>query len=316
MADAPTPAEIETLRRKAKHHDLDCTRAAFEPYCGCGADEALAILDRLSPAPEPEVDEATKIWREMVICGRKLGLEDVLEYQNGKWDNRTEISYLRQAIAELIASKDGEIEKAQLWAMEQHKCADEYASELATLRAENERLIEAVQKCRDQFAFYVSSHSQKGTDDGRKKSEVNFNFVKLCDKALKAAERNTAEQKGGAECPTEVEVKAALADRVETSANPYAYGRVHTDGSRSGGMPPGTNAGAVEVTELDHRLWKDALYSRHGEEAIVIAKYRTEAEARGRREALDEIIDKFDNRNGTYPIRTVDELKRMMTGEK
>lgn len=114
MTHTPTPAEIETLRRKAKRHDLDCTRSPWASYCSCGADEALAILDRLSP-PAPEVDEAT-VWTRKVLCvfmksGEDPAPDAAEEYISGGFDEDADFIAARAALSELIASKDAEIER-------------------------------------------------------------------------------------------------------------------------------------------------------------------------------------------------------------
>lgn len=150
MTSPLTPAEIETLR-KIINGELD--REA--DYAAIIA--ANKTLDRLSP-PEPEqLDEATKIWREMRARGadEQGFVRTAAEYRGGYIDlmapSVKEISYLRQVLSELIASKDAEIERLKGEADEGEKLAEQYhniaediESELAALRAENERLKDTI----------------------------------------------------------------------------------------------------------------------------------------------------------------------------
>lgn len=52
-------------------------------------------------------------------------------------------------------------------------------------------VVEALRTCREQFAFYVTSHKTKGTDDGNVKAAINQNFVDMCDKALASTAGDT-----------------------------------------------------------------------------------------------------------------------------
>lgn len=277
MTHIPTPAEIETLRRKAKHHDLDCTRSASEPYCDCGADEALAILDRLSP-PEPEQpDEAEIMW------AGAFSRWDTAKRSWGRGNGWQEaISYLRTALSELIASKDAEIAECHENINLKAKFIDETLndsaglleraekaqSELAALRAENATL-------RQSLAI------QEGISD---------TVHEALWEADKAAERKPAELADTAPVveATEVDRKATeliLMDAKAADVEPY---------------------------------WSRTL--RH------VSRIRTEAEARGRREAL-EIVERHRNLCSEYPWsanhalatafnRCVGELKRLMTEAK
>lgn len=106
MTHTPTPAEIETLRNRP---DLDeiALQADQDNDSGHPGDLFRRILDRLSP-PAPEVDEATRIWREMNARGHDAvalcdGLGD--DCRAGEHDNLphapAEIAYLRQVLSEL-----------------------------------------------------------------------------------------------------------------------------------------------------------------------------------------------------------------------
>lgn len=277
-----------------------------------GVDDAVElrgrILDRLSP-PAPEVDEATRIWREM----NARGFNALADHESAKgcligdYDSDesavAEISYLRQAIAELIASKDADIER---WHNSYEIAFDQAmknGSELSAMRAENERLKDTIADL-----------------------EVDLDEWQRCERAAgnipshKAAERNPAEPPGHTDLIISPESIDAFLE-----ANPP------TD------TTPGTNAGAVEVTQVDreatakvlgYQCWADATdYRLTGEQdrqvekfVNAFARHRTEAEARGRREALEcaqyiaENVDDVTTAKALQPI--IDELKRMMTGEK
>ena len=145
MTHTPTPAEIETLRNYAHQHRGYCIQQNVAgSRCDCGALQVHAILDRLSPAPEPDVDEAT-VWTRKI-----WGTEG-----DGACDRDTVFQEARTVIAELLASKDAEIERRIEELFDWEKIAkrtkealtgaeDELRvcySELATLRAENERCV-------------------------------------------------------------------------------------------------------------------------------------------------------------------------------
>lgn len=132
--------------------DIETLREAVDGCGGPSYTQAIAILDRLSP-PAPEVDEATRIWREMKAKGAETldSRKAAADYRAGRyivmpWMD-AEIAYLRTALSELIASKDAEIAEWKLasedarshWDSAVHEW-NKTESELAALRAENERL--------------------------------------------------------------------------------------------------------------------------------------------------------------------------------
>lgn len=311
--------------------DIETLREAIDGCGGSSYTQALAILDRLSPAPE--VDEAT-VWTRRLFLLEYPGEEKAIN--NGDRDGnpyfKRVADYLRQAIAELIASKDGEIamltgERDRQYDENVNRIAAEGAaivrvekaeSELAALRAENEppagyKHIKLA--CKNTIFDFNRLNRPDGTWillDG-----VNVNVTP------KAAERNTAEP------ANEGIPNRDYSDAKATDALKEA---VALSRSRSGGMPPGTNAGAVEVTEADIEFanelisgfrkttkcyYADAKDAQHW---IVkgVFKYRTEAEARGRREALKWILDRSAelHRQGYSAAYTLDaieaELKRLM----
>lgn len=132
MTHTPTPAEIETLRRARE----GCSPGTIASTVEVLAKIALADIDRLSP-PAPEVDEAT-MWTRKVMDAN-------WSYWGSNAEMRSEI--IRQAIAELIASKDAEIAEWRNNANAAHRQLGNVTAkfqkaeaELAALRAENERL--------------------------------------------------------------------------------------------------------------------------------------------------------------------------------
>jgi len=210
----------------------------------------------------------------------------------------------RQVLSELIASKDGEIElergrfkiadeevdnlRRELVAVRAEKAdflwrrrADYTVAELATLRAENERL----KALSDGLRTYMYDK-----DAFRREWVI---------KKYKAAERNTAEP--------------------ATDTTPEVDAPVDS----------GMGAEAVEQAEL---LWAQLPVNRKWtsipkhEKALVchlLSTYRTEAEARGRREALEEIKKWLRSPEGKgsdagidYADGFADQIERMMTGGK
>jgi hypothetical protein len=339
--------------------DIETLREAIDGCGGPSYTQALAILDRLSPAPEPEVDEAT--WKQ----AREIWEVAFKAWEKRRYDGTGNgaveaVAIIRQAIAELIASKDGEIEgwKAtaqtasdnvflatdRVFAAEAEttrvtKVAEKAESELATLRAENMRLKGCLRRIAGLEFTYDGSDlesakliAEQATEPntrctycGRYRWEADEKGSTHCNAPFdlqphdfKAAERNTAE-------PESHLFSASNSTYSEwLKCNP-AYGKAHTDTSRSGGMPPGTNAGAVRVTKAaatSAQIYAD-FHCEDGSFNVTFAerlaaefdKVRTEAEARGytegRRDALEKALEVVVN--SSQPRF---ELERMMTGEK
>lgn len=299
MTSPLTPAEIETLRDTLNKHVED------RPELNA----AVAILNRLSP-PAPEVDEAT-VWTRKVLHAHQRAMTPPdsgwgnMSYEKGSYDHLDVFKAPCQVLSELIASKDAEIAKAQLWAMEQHKCADEYASELAALRAENERLKGDVLPPDGYKNLHIAARDCIFDANGLGRIEDGWLLLESVNVSVtsKAAERNTAEP--------------------ATDTAPVV--EVTVDG--------GMDAEAVEQAEL---LWAQLPVIRKWtsipthEKALVchlLSTYRTEAEARGRREALENAIEIAtqqgdDEWSGSNPgcmkscIDIADKLKRLMTEGK
>jgi hypothetical protein len=324
--------------------DIETLRAALTgtPVDHDAIVRAYDILDRLSP-PAPEVDEAT-VWARKVIVAwafeGKLAKDDL-------YLDAAQLNAARAAIAELIASKDAEIERRIEELFDWEKIAkrtkealtgaeDELRvcySELATLRAENEppagyKHIKLA--CKNTIFDFNRLNRPDGTWillDG-----VNVNVTP------KAAERNTAEP----------EPFKRPTDPTDKQWDEWT-------------SPPGTNAGAVEVTEGvatewgDHEKRVEAIWREQriafvtqgaglGDDPspkAILSRALTEAEARGRREALEGISEdtrKWVDRerenaknliSGTIKsgnmtlhyaahdaFKALDELKCLMTGEK
>ena len=312
-----------------------------------------AILDRLSP-PAPEVDEATRIWREMNAEGaRACGSIPLMvqKWRNGEHDNDVsaiaEITYLRQAIAELIASKDGEIERVNaenfrlaagvciypngegllgddhgnsFCSVEQErKRLDERETELmadlnkaesdlAALRAENERLkterdseLAAVSAAIGTTEFMDPPDGGSPTlaeQVGRMRAELaalraenerlkaTLNTLGTRWALRKAAERNTAEPEH--RLSDESNRKAGEVVRSTDSCS--------SDGSGNTAKPATEMTPDVVVTQADcqREQWARNIASytegrarNHVYECAI--NLLTEAEARGRREALEEV---------------------------
>lgn len=285
--------------------------------------EVAQFFDRLSP-PAPEVDEATKIWREMRARGldaseAPLWAEKLRAGQTIETCEKTfnaERTYLRTALSELIASKDAEIaewkavsdcakeqindltrraEKAESDTLRWHNAyeiahgqAMSNGSELAALRAENAKPVAVIRFARDtpgnenEMPKVISCNWQP---DGE--------YPVYLHPSPKAAERNTAEPEKPCTChpddnpPRPCPKKYALDEcrAADTDTTPEVDAPVDS----------GMDAEAVEQAEL---LWAQLPVNRKWtsipthEKALVchlLSTYRTEAEARGRREALEAL---------------------------
>jgi len=352
MTDKLAPSEIETLRGVMAHfnpHDSDPLAKDIK--------DALAILDRLSP-PAPEVDEAT-VWTRKI-----WGTED-----DGAYDHDTVFQETRAVIAELLASKDAEIEqwKSQERVAFEHqqKAESELAAvsaaigttefmdppdggsptlaeqvgrmraELAALRAENERLkadnLKHLEElfdrisAMDEIAKGVHGQGPNWFDECQRRIDLARNWRNLS----KTAERNQAVAVGhlydksgrrtnapfmAVVLPSGGVTKAAERNTAEpaTDTTPEV---VVTQGAREAAVALMRKVGVKSeyLTEIEAGSYDESFY------VIAIA----EAEARGRREALDEVITKIGSmKTGrTQPIvmtcaEIIDELKRMMTGGK
>lgn len=325
-----TPAEIETLRRSVGHHHLLCVRSDEAPYCSCGRDESLAILDRLSPpAPEPDVDEATVWTRKM------WGTEN-----DGAYDCDTFFQDARTIIAELIASKDGEIatlSELRKVAARNAGAADrarfKAESELAALRAENERLKGAFIRLLDATDRFngICAHNKQPMArlQGDMILAVMNAYRVLGIGRTKAAERNTAEPAKETTVSYDPNYKcpscgvaigvlhepdcALMLSRTAKPAKTHVWPATHDDACSE--IKGAETTPEVVVTPLVPTF----------EQAEVYRKHITEAEARGRREALEAATARLEwyrqygagmiDQRG-FAASLIAELKRMMTGGK
>lgn len=267
---------------------------SYAPSKSKAGSDALAILNRLPPPEQEQPDEAT-VWATKTLASINISRSRL-------------IAAARQVLSELVASKDAEIAKAQLWAMEQHKCADEYASELAALRAENERLKGDVLPPDGYKNLHIAARDCIFDANGLGRIEDGWLLLESVNVSVtsKAAERNTAEP--------------------ATDTAPVV--EVTVDG--------GMDAEAVEQAEL---LWAQLPVNRKWisipthEKALVchlLSTYHTEAEARGRRAALEKTDDEWREiirkvfaaakicpAHYSYnPLAAIRELKRLMTDGK
>lgn len=280
-------------------------------------DTLTELADRLSPAPEPEVDEATRVWREMPA-----------------YRTDAQISYLREVLAAKDAEKahtiallteerDHEIARHDEWKKRALDWQDKWQkaeSELAALRAENERLDASSENYKKLYAEYWGKAAVWYSENERLKADcarlqqalaiqegVSDTVHEALWAAGKAAERNTAE-------PAKTH-----------GPGPWPGDPDHRE------TTPGTNAGAVEVTQAGAKsaqIYAD-FHCEDGSFNITCAerlaaefdKVRTEAEARGRRDALEKLGDLADERwagtrEGAALRGLLIELKRLMTGGK
>lgn len=302
-------------------------------------DDAREQLRRLTPSAEPEVDEATRVWREIFARGYSaVGFNmSAANVRGGKHDvdpkfAEAAISHLR----EVLAAKDAERDEYKIAVEEAHKhwhatniewneeirLREAAESELASKDAEIARLrglrygdLEADAKDFRAESELVALRAE----NERLKATLNTLGTRWA--LRKAAERNTAEPPGHTDLIISPESIDAFLE-----ANPP------TD------TTPGTNAGAVEVTQVDreatakvlgYQCWADATdYRLTGEQdrqvekfVNAFARHRTEAEARGRREALEKLGDLTDERwagtrEGAALRGLLIELKRLMTEGK
>lgn len=269
--------------------------------------------DRLSP-PEPEQPDLAEI-----MWAGAFSRWDTAKRSWGRGNGWQEaISYLRTALSELIASKDAEIERLKGEADEGEKLAEQYRniaedieSERSALRAENATLRQslAIQEGISDTVHEALWEADKAAE--RKPAEPNDN----------QCTPSRAVEDVAVERASDTGVARALADRVGTSAEPDHWMLVQ----------PGNTAPVVEVTQGDidaADTWVDAYENdmvllNSASIARALARHRTEAEARGRREALEEAIAKIGpmKTGRSQPIvmtcaEIIDELKRLMTEVK
>lgn len=312
---------------------------------------AHSILDRLSPAPEPEVDEAT-VWTRKVL----LKLHGNAGYYPEKHFG---FQNIRAVIAELIASKDGEIERLagiNIQLVAEHNAMNQdgarLESELATLRAENERLKKCLRRISELEYTYDGSDlenakmiAEQATEPntrcaycGRYRWEADEKGSVLCNPpftvqphVFKAAERNPAEPEH--RLSSEQAVPAGEVVRSPSSRSSDGSGSETPGSLRTRSLIPITDTAGVEVRQVDRdaakallaqqeiRFHLDGTFRDWDNTVDFLAAIRTEAEARGRREAFREVkhvLFQFEGAlaNSTNFQRMVDELKRIMAGGK
>lgn len=289
MTHTPAPAEIETLRkivagRTCTEHDQ---RAA------------VAILDRLSP-PEPEQPDEATVWTRKVLHAEY----QITAYATGEMDDRAQFINARQVLSELIASKDAEADALAYDRDRWKERAEKVESKLAALRAENEppdgysgiRLA-----CRDVLI------DGGGLDFVQNRGWLCLDNVVL-EISPKAAERKPAE-------PDDI-----LSIRAER-----ALGNIRSPKASAAETTPEvvvTQEGATSAQIYADYHCEDATWKVECAERLAAEfdRVRTEAEARGRREALEcaqyiaEHVDDATTAKALQPI--IDELKRLLTERK
>ena len=158
--------------------------------------EVAQFFDRLSP-PAPEVDEATKVWRESRYREEDTiaDYEAAFSYRSGARDSarasQAAISYLR----EVLAAKDAERDhREKAWLGWQERCL-KAESELAALRTEIERLKADNMPPEGYKNLYIAARDC--IFDANKLGRIEDGWLLLenvnVSVAPKAAERNTAE---------------------------------------------------------------------------------------------------------------------------
>lgn len=330
-----TPAEIETLRKFVNgEHDREVDYAAII--------YANKILDRLTPAPEPEVDEATKVYNEMFLrrseCMENGSLEDA---------RIAAISYLREFIVAKDAERDRLLEALRITEDQRVDERDRYLiaeSELATLRARIASLFDAVSHGDDEHKSWlkqaIADHfagKRTQTPRGQNSAEVIATLRAENEwlkgdaippegyKNLHIAARDCvfdANKLGRIEdgwlLLENVNVSVASKAAERNPAEPEPFNRP-TDPPEEvwNEWVPATNTAGVEVQQVDVILSTDN-YKQ------LIAS----AEARGRREALEKTDDEWKQiaravisasicgHDEWHVDDAAAELKRMMTEVK
>lgn len=279
MTHTPAPAEIETLRkivagRTCTEHDQ---RAA------------VAILDRLSPPLPEQPDEATKIWRE-----QRSALLDLLAIIHRDGGHKT------QEIGWKLASE-------QAMQLSSERIAAE--SELAALRAENERLKKLDHEYGQvETAIIMADPEFDGDSDHATCGERLIASVKRL--ARKAAERKPAEPDEKHETAFSIS-KRKYEEKIADTAPVVEVTQADLEIANAiiSGFRKTSGCYYADAKGTTHWLTKEVL------------RIRTEAETRGRREALDEALnvvsDYADGFRAAYYIDPIiDELKRLMTEGK
>lgn len=300
MTSPLTPAEIETLRNNIRKAE--------------NVADSLAILDRLSP-PAREVDEAT-VWTRKVLATWTLG-DLKVKIACGDKDENEDFMNVRQALSELIASKDAEIElergrfkiadeevdnlRRELVAVRAEKAdflwrrrADYTVAELATLQAENERLRDTLNTLGTRWAL------------------------------RKAAERNPAGPLVSL-ASGEPKIGGWTSDAKYAPNEPaktHVWPATHDDACSEIKATEMTPDVVVTQADCQREQWARNIASytegqarNHVYECAI--NLLTEAEARGRLEALEEMRVRIDAcETKVRRIDLIAFIQRMMTGGK
>ena len=313
------------------------------------------FFDRLSP-PASEVDEATRIWREMEAA-TWADARVAANYREGVFDNNAEsvikISYLRSALSELIASKDAEIVRYQEMVLGLQQKAFNTNSELAALRSENATLRQslAIQEGISDTVHEALWEADKAAEG--KSAEPNDNqctpsrtvedvaVERSSDTGVERALADagtsaTSDPDDAPELTEEFFERAEIRDgekiiRPASGTMTRAFDDAAVDVDHWMLAQP---APVVEVTQARECVKEIFGFTDETLDAVgadkqpieIVGRFITEAEARGRREAL-EIVERHRNLCSEYPWsanhalatafnRCVGELKRLMTEAK
>jgi len=322
-----TPVEIGIAKRMAARQTVSLAEA----------EKLQRALDRLAPTPEPEVDEATLLTRRLFLLQYPTCTEAI---NGGKRDDNPSFMRVSGVLREVLAGKDAERNEYKLAVEEAHKhwhstnaewnaeikLREAAESELAKVRAENERLRGVLAG----YSKYISFDQLKAAErnpaepEHRLSGEPAANAGEVVrSPSSRSSDGSGAIDQWGANEASRIEAdppaildderKAAFDVRVKS------VGNLPVDGGFDG-----------DLTKTSEWLWASLPVIRKWtgletyEKALVchlVSRIRTEAEARGRREALEEIVsiveDHITDSRAEYYLGFLrDELKRLMTEGK
>lgn len=242
--------------------DIEALREAIDGCGGSSYTQAIAILDRLSPAPE--VDEAT-VWAGKILT--------LLGISSGRI-----FSASRDVLREVLAAKDAERGHLVEGVATLEAQLEQQKYELATLRAEN-RPPEGYSVLRIAARDCLINVNGLGRMEG---GWLLLEGVNLS-VAPKAAERNTAEPG--------ISLSDAERGTPKIELN-FGPGPWPGDPDHRETMPAGA-VGVTRAAATSAQIYAD-FHCEDGSFNVIVAerlaaefdRVRTEAEARGRREAL------------------------------
>lgn len=267
--------------------DIETLREAIDGCGGSSYTQALAILDRLSP-PAPEVDEATLVWREMTAQAYEAVNNSRMAegWRTGEMDASKWQAGQLHHLREVLAAKDAERDhREKAWLGWQERCL-KAESELAALRAEIERLKADNMPPEGYKNLYIAARDC--IFDANKLGRIEDGWLLL----------------------ENVNVSVAPKAAERNPAEPIAVIR----------FDKSTPGNENEMPKVISCNWQP-----DGECEVYLRPAIAEAEARGRREALEAATARLEwyrqygagmiDQRG-FAASLIAELKRMMTGGK